>query len=143
MSFEFLEHTGDAAVELRAEDAGALFREAAHALTALYVDGSAGAPVEPRESVAIRLDAEDGETLLIDYLNDLIFRFDTDGFLCCDVAVEEADLGCPAHVVLDLKGETYDPGRHLFLTEVKAATFHDVEIRKEPDGLRTVVVFDL
>jgi SHS2 domain-containing protein len=140
--FEFLDHTGDTAVQLSAADERQLFREAARALTAIIVDTEQGS-VEERESRPLELDAEDGESLLVDFLNELIFLFDRDGFLCAGVAVEDVVLEAPARLKAVLRGERYDSGRHRFLTEVKAATFHGVGLERGPAGLRTMLVFDL
>lgn len=143
MPFEFIDHTGDTAVELSARSEAELVGEAARALAAILVDTERGRAPRPLERLAVEIEAEDGETLLVDLLNELIFRFDTARFLASDVEVMDLSLGRPARLRGLLLGETFDPGRHVFQTEVKAATFHGVEIRRGEDGLGTTVVFDL
>ncbi len=142
MAFRFVEHTADIALALEGVDGAELFRDAALGLTAIYVDVSA-CVVEALEVHSLELESEDAESLLIDFLNELIFRFDTDGFLCAAAAICRIELGSPARLEVRLEGETFDPSRHFSLTEVKAATFHDVRISSSEAGLKTVVVFDL
>jgi SHS2 domain-containing protein len=143
MPYRFLDHTADVAVEVWGADEGELFREAGRALTAIYVDAEGGAAVERSVERDLRLEADDGESLLIGFLNELIYLFDTEKFLCASASVAEVTTGSPARLRARLAGETFDPRRHLFLTEVKAATFHGVEIREREDGVCATVVFDL
>lgn len=143
MSFEFLDHTADTAVRIRAPDESGLFREAARALTAIILDQAASGPVLDGESVPVRLEAEDGESLMVDFLNELIFLFDTRRFLAADLVTARVSLGPPARLEAVVKGETFDPARHAARTEVKAATFHEIEVRRTEGGLEVDVVFDL
>ena len=150
MTFEYLDHTADVAVRLRATDFPELLGWAARALRDILLDDRSDAPVGSRSQVTVRLDAEDREALLVDFLNELIFLFDTRGFVPEGpehvlfegrVRFTEGGDGCRIETVL--KGESFDPARHEFKTEVKAATFHDIRVRKVPGGLEADVVFDL
>lgn len=144
MAHRFIDHTGDTAVELTAQSEAELFRDATRALCSLFID-TGDETVAPRvaRTVAVELEAEDGEALLIDYLNELIFLFDSQGLLPWELDVEEIDMGSPARLRGRLGGEDFDPGRHRFQTEVKAATFHDVEIRRSGGMISVIVVLDL
>jgi len=143
LTYEYLEHTADVAVRLRSKDGEELFSDATRALLSIFVDAEAGSPVRPIEKQALDLEAEDAEALLVDYLNQLIFLFDTRRFLGADVRVLELSLGKPSQLKAIVEGETFDPERLSLKTEIKAATFHGIEIRKTPSGLETVIVFDL
>jgi protein archease len=142
VAFEYLDHTADTAVRVLALDGPDLFREATRALLSILLD-EASAPVADLEPIAIRLEAEDPEALLIDYLNELIFLFDTKRFLPSRLEVRGLRLEKPALLEGMVMGETYDPARHRAKTEIKAATFHGLEIRTIGGMLEAEVVFDL
>jgi SHS2 domain-containing protein len=142
MAYRFLDHTGDTAIEIVAASDAELLRDAARALASVIVDTARAAP-RPLEDVRIELEAEDGESLLVDFLNELIFLFDSRGFLPWDLDAEELDLGAPARLRAAVRGEPYDAARHAFQTEVKAATFHGVKLRRTPGKISTTVVLDL
>lgn len=142
MSFRIVEHTGDTAVELSAATEPELIESATRAVASILVDTSRSKPRAEREE-RVALEAEDGESLLVDYLNELIYLFDARAFLPWETEVEEVDLGSPARLRTVVRGDTFDPGRHTFLTEIKAATFHGVEIRREDGTISTRIVFDL
>jgi len=142
VAFEHLDHTADTAVRVLALDGPDLFREATRALLSILLD-EASAPVADLEPIAIRLEAEDPEALLIDYLNELIFLFDTKRFLPSRLEVRGLRLEKPALLEGEVRGEMYDPARHRAKTEIKAATFHGLEIRTIGGRLEADVVFDL
>ena len=147
MSFEFVEHTGDAAVRIRARDAEELIQDAVTALLTLYVENVTelrdGRDVATRRTRAVGLEASDGEALLVDLLAELIWLFDSEAFLCVDIEDVDVSLGSPARLTAELVGETFDVERHVFRTEVKAATYHGLSIDSSADGLEAQVIFDL
>ena len=140
--FELIDHTADVAVRFTSANEAELLRDATRALLAVFLDETSDA-VDPSERIAIRLEAEDGESLFVDFLNELVFLFDTRRFLARDLALDELRLDAPARVVGALAGETLDPHRHRAKTEIKAATFHDLAIRRAETGLTAEVIFDL
>jgi SHS2 domain-containing protein len=143
LTFEYLDHTADAAVRLRCADAADLFRDATLAVLGIFLDSQESRPVEPVIADPVDLESEDGEALLVDYLNELIFRFDTRRLLPASLVVTEVSLGKPSRLKGEVRGEIMDPRKHLLKTEIKAATFHGLQIRELPSGLEAEVVFDL
>ncbi len=146
--FEFLDHTADAAARLTAADVPGLVQSGVEALLSLYLGESeaamfvAATDAASAAKVPVTLEAEDGESLLVDFLNELIFLFDTRRFLCGGFEVEDVCLDSPARFKGELLGTNAAESRG-FKTEVKAATFHGVEIVKEGGMLTVDVVFDL
>ena len=143
MTFEYLDHTADIAVRLRSADAAGLFQDATLAVLGILLDAGESSPLEPGISDPVDLESEDGESLLVDYLNEIIFRFDTRKLLPASLEVAEALLGKPSRLRGAVRGEIMDPRKHSIKTEIKAATFHGLQIRSMPSGLEAEVVFDL
>ena len=141
--FEFLDHTADVAVRVRSRDAEELFCDAASAVVAILLDLKSSEALVARSSIPLRLEAEDPEALLVDFLNELIFLFDTTGFVARDLKVTSVHLQSPAHLHGHLEGETFDPARHQAKTEIKAATFHGLELRQGSGWLEVEIIFDL
>ena len=134
---EYLEHAGDARIRVRAGDLPGLFARAARGLTGLMTD-----PQRLSASLQQRVDLQaDGPgPLLVDWLNELIFLFETRGFLMasCEIGIDDG-----WRLQAGLAGEAYDPDRHPIETVVKAATHHELTIREEPGGWLAEVVIDL
>jgi SHS2 domain-containing protein len=81
MGYTFIDHTADVAANLTGRTVGELFVSAARALTDTISDIDSVRPVLT-ESVA--LDADSVEDLLVDWLNELLYRFEVHDVLLSD-----------------------------------------------------------
>lgn len=140
MPFEFFDHTADIGVHITGRTLEELFEAAAEAFTAVMCDLSeVGTKMTEEVSVA----AAEIDLLLVDWLNELLWRFDARGLLVCaaDVAVsrESGGWGLRANV----SGEPVDPGRHRMKVLIKGITYHRLTVAETPDGWRAVIVFDI
>jgi SHS2 domain-containing protein len=136
-SYRQLPHTADLAWRLWGKDLPELFENAGGALSATLTDRRY---LRRRATREVRLTADDREALLVDWLNHLLYLFDTDGFLGRDFQVE---LLTPESLAAAVTGESFDPGRHPSLSGVKAATYHQLSIGPVQDGWEATVVLDL
>jgi SHS2 domain-containing protein len=132
-----LPHTADLAWRLWGKDLPELFENAGRALSATLTDRRY---LRRRATRTVRLTADDRETLLVDWLNHLLYLFDQDGFLGRDFQVESLT---PEGLEARVTGESFDPARHPSITGVKAATFHQLSIVPVKDGWEATVVLDL
>jgi SHS2 domain-containing protein len=131
-----LEHTGDLRIEVSAPARSELFRRAALALAALLVDPSNVAAIQPR---TIEISASDDIALMHDLLTELLQLYAADGFIWRDANVEERRGGL--HVIL--KGESFDPARHLPRDEIKAVTYHQMSVENAANEWRARMIFDV
>ena len=132
-----LSHTADLGWRIWGQSLPELFENAAAALVATMVDRRT---IRRRESREVTLGSEDRETLLVDWLNHLLYLFDVDGFLGRDFQVESLT---PRSLRARVRGERFDPQRHPEKTAVKAATYHHLEIAPVDGGWRATVILDL
>ncbi|MDG3005589.1 archease [Paludisphaera mucosa] len=136
---EVFDHTADLGLRIWADDLSDLFRTAAEGLfDVVTADRST---IEPREEEAVALASDSPEHLLLDWLNELIFRVETRHALYArfDVAVA-ADGRSLTGVIA---GEPIDPDRHELDHEVKAATYHGLVVRREADGWFAEIIVDI
>jgi SHS2 domain-containing protein len=135
--FELVDHTGDLGVRVFGESLPRLFDQAAQALTFILTDPET---IRINETRRVLLEAKTDEELLITWLNELVYLFDTEGLLfkTYDVrSVHGHHLEALAH------GEIYVEDRHPIKTPVKAATYHQLKIEHHQGVWTTQVIFDL
>ncbi len=133
--FEFIGHTADIAVKVYGATKEELFSNAAEALGKLLVEKAVG-----RTATRImRFEGETDEDLLVDFLNELVSLFFTFSFLGRKYSFLFKDHCLEAEV----KGIDTDPAGTIMNREVKAATYHDLLIRKSKEGFTTTIVFDV
>jgi SHS2 domain-containing protein len=125
--WEHFQHQADIGVRGWGATPGAAFEQAALALTAV-VTPPAG--IRPRDRVEIACEEADPELLLVDWLNAVIFHMATRRMLFgrFEVRIENGRLSGRAW------GEVVEPDRHHPAVEVKAATYHELAVRRDPDG---------
>jgi protein archease len=140
MVFRQLEHTADLALEVTAPTLGELFCEALRGLADCVTEVEA---LEPLVRRPLEAEASDRERLLVEWLGDALFLFDTERLLFCagTAVVEETAAGW--RVRGDAAGERFDPARHPFKVALKGVTYHRLRVAPQGEGWRATVVFDL
>jgi SHS2 domain-containing protein len=135
--YETFDHTADLGLRVRAPDLPTLLAEAARGLFEMIVTDLA--TVRPERKVAFQLKADAPDYLLFDWLNELLYTFETEHLLLgqFDVRVDEAGLAAEAW------GEPLDPARHQLEHEVKAITYHALVVEKRADGWFAEVIVDI
>ncbi|MFC1925619.1 archease [Chloroflexota bacterium] len=135
--FDIIEHTADVGIVAYGATLEEAFANAAYAMFTLIADLE-----EVREEVCRRIEvqAEDQESLLASWLNELLYLFDTEGviFKTFEVTV----LG-EHSLKAEGRGEPLDPERHSLKAGVKAATYYMLRVMKDDDGYNVRVIFDV
>src|SRR5262245_37694752 len=126
--YETFEHTADLGLRVRAPDLNALFEEAAECLFSAVAEDLAA--VRPLPRIDVRIDGNDPEYLLFDWLRELLYRFDPGRLLLSRFEAHVGDAGLEGAAW----GEPLDPARHALAHEVKAITYHGLKVERTPDG---------
>lgn len=134
--FEAFDHTADVGLRAWGPDLAQAFAQAARGLFSLLVPLEA---VQERTTWEVRIEAGDPESLLVAWLDELLFVFETERlvFARFDVALPE-----PGGLVATAYGQTFDPVRHRGGVVVKAATYHQIEVVAGPPA-RVQVIMDI
>jgi len=134
--FEILDHTADVGIIAYGADLRQAFANAARGLFSLIAELD---DVEEVTRQDIELTASDEESLLVAWLNELVYRFDTEGIIFKRFDITRLN---NTHLKARGYGEKADSSRHRLKTEVKAATYHMLKVEKN-DGFRVQVLFDI
>ena len=134
---ETFEHTADLGLRIRAGGLEQLFAEAAEALFTAIVEDLAS--VRATQQFQIELPADQREYLLFDWLNELLYRCETEHLLFgrFEVKLDEAGLHGIAW------GEPLDRDRHALSHEVKAITYHALKVEQTADGWLAELIVDI
>lgn len=139
--FHFLEDLAlaDFAFEAFGSTIGEMFKNAGLALESVIVDLSDVRRITNKE---LRIKEKDLETLLFDFLSELVYLQSAEGLVFSDFEIKIKE---NSNWTLDAvcSGEKLDPERHKLGTEVKGVTMHEFEVRKSNGGWRAQVVLDV
>lgn len=138
--FETFEHTADIGIRIRAGDLATLFAEAARGMFSLIAADLDA--VEPAEEMHFRIDGPDPAYLLFDWLNELLYTFDTQHlvFVEFDVRVDSPPV---RGLTATARGSKLDPDRHKPDHEIKAITYHGLKLERVAGGWLAEVVLDV
>ncbi|HCC68498.1 MAG TPA: archease [Nitrospiraceae bacterium] len=134
--FETLDISGDVGLKVWAQELGELFENAALGMFELITNTDA---VSEKEEKEIAIEASDNDSLLVRWLNELIFYFDTYGFIGKRFNVNIEDKKLKAKVF----GATFDPESNESRLLVKAATYHMLSLKKTDSLWEATVIFDI
>lgn len=135
--YETFDHTADVGLRISAVTLEELFAEAGRGFLSLLVDNPDA--VQPEQSFELEIPGDRYDDLLFDWLNELLYRFDSERLLPCEFAVRVAETGLKATV----RGEPMDTSRHRMAYEVKAITYHRLRVEQTADGWEAEVILDI
>ena len=135
--FEIFPVTADKGIRAWGRDLAEVFVQAAHGLWSLMVEPGT---VRRGRMLPVEVDAADRDTLLVAWLNELLYLHETQGFVMAEFAVQSlTDTALRAEVW----GEPVDRARHPLVGHVKAVTFHLLQVRSTARGWEGQVVVDV
>jgi SHS2 domain-containing protein len=135
--YETFDHTADLGVRVFGQTCEEVFANAAYALFDLLTDLN---HVRENLSYDLRVEAADREELLVRWLSELLFLSESRGYLFKNFSFSHLD---QTSLKAEARGETFDPSRHEFKTEIKAVTYHRVEVRERDGRWGARVIFDI
>lgn len=137
--YEFFPHTADAKFRAYGRTREELFRNAALATFAVITNPEA---VQARRRFPIRVESKRLEAALFDFLDELLFLLDTEGFLlhdCEELNIEEKN----GSIIVTCDAVGDDHYGYDVSCNVKAVTYNEMYVKKEGGRWECQVVLDL
>jgi SHS2 domain-containing protein len=138
-TYNFIDHTADIAVKVSADSLEELFITSAKALLACTAEEISFRSTEKKR---LNLNEYSSEELLVSFLNELNFFFSSKKWLLRNIEkikIEEYEN------IWQLKTECTGSSEVDYIPkdEIKAVTFHQMEIKFSRDIYETIIVFDI
>jgi SHS2 domain-containing protein len=138
-TIEVFDHTADVGLRIIADDLEDLFQTAAEGLFDFVVANREAVQVDRTEVVSLTSDST--ANLLVGWLNELIFRCETQHFLFSRFEVEISSDGLALEA--SIGGEAIDRDRHVLDHEVKAVTHHGISLERDGRAWVAEVILDI
>jgi SHS2 domain-containing protein len=138
-TIETFDHTADVGLRIQAADLDDLFRTAAEGVMDYMVTNRCD--VRELEREQLTLQADDPTALLATWLNELIFRSETQHRLYARFDVQLSSDGRSLHA--EIRGEPIDRARHILDHEVKAVTHHGLALEREGSDWVAELILDI
>ena len=137
MTFELLEHPADLGFRASGESLEDLFAHCAHALLSIILDPST---VVAQQSWEMTAEGGDLESLLVNWLNEVLYFIDTKGAVFSTFAIS---FPMPMRVICEAWGQLRDPVQHAARLSVKAVTYHQLKVSQEQETWVAEVYVDV
>lgn len=121
--FEYFEVTADIGFKAYGESLNEAFENAGLAIFNIISNTD---DINPTREMSFEITSEDNVSLLYDYLEELLFYHEVEFMLFSEFHVEIDE---NLHLKATIKGESIDWDKHERKTEIKAITFHKMEVR--------------
>ena len=135
--FRLLDHTADLGIFVYGKDLQELFTNAGEAFFTIITDLR-----KVRESMerSIQIESSNLEDLMVTWLGELLYLHDVNGLLFKSFSIDELHNGT---MKARARGEVFQEERHVIKTEIKAVTYHQIQVKEERRGWRARIIFDL
>jgi SHS2 domain-containing protein len=135
-AFREIDHSGDVGIEATGADFVALLENLTQGLFALQYRGPVGREIERTIEVSSQSHAD----VVVDWLSEVIALCGARGELYSQVEVGEASEGGARGI---LRGERFNEAQHQPRFDVKAVTYHKLDVTHDDHGWHARVIFDL
>ena len=135
--YQIVEHTADIGFHASGATPAELFAISARALMAIAADITNVAGTGEKR---VQVTGHDYESLMVNWLDEILYLFDTSQFVARDFVIDEIS---PELVRARLIGEPRDPDRHPWKLIVKAITYHQIEVAERNGHWEATVFVDV
>ena len=135
--FTILDHTADLGIIVRGRNLRTLFEVAAKSMMYIMVKGK---PADITKTFNLSVEGYDLADLMVRWLGEILYLFEGEHELVTGVEIISVS---HSHLDATLETVSFDTNLHEILCEIKAVTFHQIEVVKKDDHWETRVIFDL
>ncbi len=135
--YKLIDHTADIGVIAYGKDLPDLFANSAYAMFDILTDVH---KIESNNSFEVQILAKNLEELLVNWLDDLLFRHETERIICDRFVINSLDDQSLSATVFY---EKIDRKKHRIKTEIKNVTYHQLEIKRVRNRWQARIIFDV
>jgi SHS2 domain-containing protein len=136
-AFQVLDISGDVGLTAFGKSKEEAFLNAAYGMYSLITNPET---IQEIKTLLITVEKDSLDGLLVAWLNELIFHFDTYGFIGKKINIEHFSDG---KIRAEITGEEFDSERHTGKLLIKAATYHMLRIQEMNGRWEIDVIFDI
>ena len=140
--YKFVDHTADVQVKSWGRNLEQAFAQTAYSLMATITPDLN--KINPKIEKVLKVEAEDKEALLFDFLSEFLYIFDVKELVFSEIEVKRIKkVNEQFELQAILKGEKFDKNKHDSGIEVKAITYSFMKIEEELNKVEIDIVFDI
>ncbi|MBI4657177.1 MAG: archease, partial [Elusimicrobia bacterium] len=128
MAYKIIDKSGDIGIRVSGKSLAGVLENAARAVYDLMADAG---KVEQTREKRLRIRAENYDSLIINFLNAIIYGIDAGGFIGKKIKIRMDSSSGKLGLKAAIKGEKYSRLKHGSKFLLKAATYHNLKIENK------------
>ncbi len=142
-TYEIIEHTADLGMRVYGRDLNTLFLNAAQAMFEIMVEVVKKESIfhkEERKKFLVNKQGSNIEEIFVAWLSELVYLFSTEGLIMEKADIEKLEENS---IQAEVRGRIFSPDFYRVKTEIKAVTYHELEVKQTDQGYEAQVIFDV
>lgn len=135
--YTVLDHTADMGIRVTGRTLEDLFQNAGQSLMQILINKR---PAGETSVVRLSIEGEDLSDLMVRWLGEILYLFQGEGRVVMDIHV---DAVTPTRIDAGLHTLPFDQTRHEVVTEIKAVTYHQIDVARKRGRWQATVIFDV
>jgi SHS2 domain-containing protein len=135
--FAILDHTADMGIQVTGPTLRNLFENAAQSLMQVMIKER---PAGKTSVLSLSISGEDLSDLMVRWLGEILYLFEGDRKVVMDIDIHSIT---KTRLEATLLVAPFNPKQHEIVTEIKAVTYHQIEVARREHGWQATVIFDL
>jgi len=136
-SYEVIHHTADVGIRVFGENPKALFQNSAMALMDQIVET---ASLLPQKEIRFTIKGNDWPDLMVNWLREILYLWSGKALLTRSVQIQSiTEKSLSSHVWVD----PFSLQRHTLISEIKAVTYHQIQVLDRGSSWEAKVIFDI
>jgi SHS2 domain-containing protein len=135
--YSLIDHTADFGIHVYGSDSKELFANAAWALFDVIteIDRLAGL-----DSCHIEVSGDDWSDLMVNWLREVLYLWNGKELLVKKASILSLS---ETKLTATIECDSFNPDRHVIKTEIKAVTYHQIQVTSSPHGWDAKIIFDI
>lgn len=138
--FEIIDHTADIGIKVYGKTLKELFINSAFGMFSLLADLD---EIKKEIKNKITVHGVDNESLLVNWLNELVYRLSSKQMIYSGFDIKEMKNGKKYLLSAEICGQKINPGKQILPFEIKSATYSALKIKKIKKGYSATIIFDV
>jgi len=142
-TYEIIEHTADIGMKVYGKKLETLFLNAARAMFEIILEDIKKRPVFQKieyKKFLLNKQSSSLEDVFVAWLSELLYLFSTEGLIMDKADIQKLD---SSNIQAEITGRIFDPDFYRIKTEIKAVTYHELEVKETDKGYEARVIFDV
>jgi len=135
--YNLIDHTADFGIHVYGSDSKELFANAAWAVFDLITEMD---QLTGLDSCDIEVSGDDWPDLMVNWLREVLYLWNGKELLVKKARILSLS---ETELTATLECDPFNPDRHVIKTEIKAVTYHQIQVNSSPSGWESRIIFDV